>query len=102
MFSGHDESLVLKRPGRSISENVTRRRERSAVAVNISSEFRGNDTFTTDILYLDNIRFVVREELQVAINEHLTNVISGTVLERIISDFCSAIIKLTESVCRLE
>lgn len=100
--SGHDGSLDLERSVGLVSDNVGTRRGHSAKALETPQKFQINDTIADDMLYLDNIRSIIREELQVAINQRLTNIIGKAVSEQFASEYCSTISKLSDKVSGLE
>lgn len=98
----HDDSVASVDRDRSTSDNITVRRGRHQEIVNMSGAFRGNDTINDDILYFENIRSIVREELDISVNKRLANIISNAVSEQITCRWQPAIDRILDRVSVLE
>lgn len=83
-------------------DNVTKRHERPECGTSATSKFQGSDTFNEDILYLDNVRSIVREELALSVPERMANIISDAVSEKISSPLLFAITRILDRVVILE
>lgn len=97
----HDESVKILYPNRSMSDNVTMRRERPQGTTRRSSKSH-SDTFNEDILCLENVRSVLREELALSVTERMANTISDAVSAKIAGPLQSAITGLLGRVFNLE
>lgn len=101
----HDDSVETSTcvyPDRSMSDNITLRHERPRATTSVFSKFQGSDTLNEDMLYLDNVRSIVREELALSADERMANVVCDAVSEKILSPLHSAINTLLDRVHILE
>lgn len=97
-----DESVKIVCPNRSMSDNITMRRERPRGTTGVPSNSQDRDTFNEDILYLDNVRSIVREELALSVTERMANIISDAVSAKVSGPLHSAIGGLLDRVYILE
>lgn len=89
----HDESVEIVCPNKSMSDNVTIRRK---------GKFQGNDTLSEDLLYLENLRPIIQEEVALSVTERMVSIISDAVSEKIMCPLHSAINGLIDRVIILE
>lgn len=98
----HDESVKIVCPNKSVSGNVTMRRKCSREAKGVPSKFQGNDTLSEDLLYLENLRPIIQEEVALSVADRMVNIDGDAVSAKIMSPLHSSINVLIDRVLILE
>lgn len=84
------------------NDNVTHRKRRSFLPPRNISEFHIQDEYLDDVSYLDNIRYVLKEEINKAIDGRMAEVLGRVLEEKILNNLKTPLALLSARLSKLE